>query len=376
MKSYQNTVLREYIRQTIKNKLNEDDMGPASMDYYSAGMSYMEPGFYTGGTDPGPLLKAFVEPFTDVFKTTVASVKKVTTDAATLLRVAFDVVLTTIIPIYTSDYQAIFDRRDEKMDKIKDEYADVFERTDAALGTDAKLLAFMINPGVFLASAAALKAPAATKELLSVATGGISDSALEGAKDTWDSIQRSLLNGKIDKKKAAAKKNAAYEQLVAYLSGKDKNESYQRHSIKTLIEAKNNDDSTFEEFLSDVLKNPNVVKALSEKIKANSRMKVITKQLSDIEKETLTSAEESAKKIVSSVSSFNGIKSLSSKDPKGAKALGQIKEPNQEKILVTNAKKAASQMLAVTLKTRMNMLPKDSEIYKEYEKTLQKVSKF
>lgn len=403
MKTRQDTLLREYIRHSLRQKLiNEDQPYSNAPQYagyyaldkaeYAAGLQAMgdrltagfmnsgqiiQPSFYSGGVDPGPLLKAFVEPFTDVFKTAVAGVKQITTDVATLLRVAFETVVTTIVPFISADYQAIFDRRDKRMQEIQREYEDVYRRTDEALGgDDAKLLGFMLNPAAFLAGSAALKAPAATKELLSIATGGASDNALANAKEAWDSIQRALLNDRIGKKEAEKRKGDVYAQLIASLSGGGKNESYYpAHNRRLAEKSEKSVDGSFEDFFRDILKNEKVVQVLSQKIKTNPRMKEMTKKLSDVEKETLAAAEQSAEKFSKEVSTIDGIKRLAAKDSKGKKAIEQIKDPGTEKMLINSAKQATSQIFASTLAARMKMIPKGSEEYKQYQKTFEKVSK-
>lgn len=415
MKIQTTKLLREYIRHSLRqNRLNEDE-APApytnqpnmtSAEYsnytaldreaYAANRAQLgdrmtqafmksgtriQPSFYSGGSDPGPLLQAFVQPFTDIFKTAVAGVKAITTDVATFLKVGFEAVITSVIPFISADYQAIFDRRDERMEDLKNEYADVFERTDAALGgEDAQLLGFMLNPAAFLAGKAALKSPAATKELLSVATGGLSDSALNSAKESWDSVQRAILNDKQGKKRKELKQkqDAIFLELVGALSNSKERtrESYQFRKTKNLFEKIDKDaDESFGSFLKAALKNEKVVQALSQKIKNNSRMKDVTSQLSDIDKETLKSAEESAKKITQELSTIEGIKKLAAKDPKIKKALDSLKEEGDTEMLVDSAKKAASQVFVSTITTRMNMLPKNSDEYKEYQKTLEKISK-
>jgi len=388
MNSRQERLLKEYIRQSLSEKsksLNEDSgfdagLGLGGADwagYAKLGVGpFMDPMFYTGGRDPNPLLKAFVEPFADVFKTAVAGAKKVTTDVATLMRVVFEGAISAIIPGISADYQAIFDRRDEKMAKLESEYADVFERTDAALKDDAKLLAFMANPAVFLAGSAALKAPAATKELLSVATGGATDTAFESAKSAWEKIERALLSGDITAKKAAARKESVYEDLIASIGGggrSSKRESINRSSVFRINEEKESD--SFKDFLKDVLKNDSVRQAISQKIKSNDRMKDLHKKLASIETDTLKEAEQSAQKFINQVSSFEGVKNLASKNPKIKQQIENLNDPKAQKMLVDNVEKATKTVFISTLSTRLKMLPKGSEERKQYEQALAKVTK-
>lgn len=385
MNNQQERLLKEFIRKSLSAKrLNEDvgfdaGTGMSGADfggYAQLGVGqFMDGRFYTGGADPGPMLKAFVEPFTDIFKTAVAGTKKITTDIATLMRVVFEGAVAAIVPGISADYQAIFDRRDGKMAKIESEYADVFERTNAALQDDAKLLGFMVNPAIFLASSAALKAPTATKELLSIATGGATDTAFESAKGTWGKIERALLSGDITKKKAKARKENVYEDLIASLGGgrSSKRESVNRLISRLLNEEK--DAEGFEDFLKDVLNHNGVRQAISQKIKSNDRMKVLHKKLSSIETETLKEAEESAKKFVSQVGSFEGVKKLAASDPKIKQQIEKLDDPKAQKMLVGNVEKATKSVFISTLTTRLKMLPKDSEERKQYENTLAKVTK-
>ena len=385
MNNQQERLLKEFIRKSLSAKrLNENvgfdaGTGMSGADfggYAQLGVGqHMDGMFYTGGTDPGPMLKAFVEPFTDIFKTAVAGTKKITTDIATLMRVVFEGAVAAIVPGISEDYQAIFDRRDGKMAKIESEYADVFERTNAALQDDAKLLGFMVNPAIFLASSAALKAPTATKDLLSIATGGATDTAFESAKGTWGKIERALLSGDITKKKAKARKENVYEDLIASLgSGRSsKRESVNRLVSRLLNEEK--DAEGFEGFLKDVLNHSGVRQAISQKIKSNDRMKALHKKLASIETETLKEAEESAKKFVSQVGSFEGVKKLAASDPKIKQQIEKLDDPKAQKMLVGNVEKATKSVFISTLTTRLKMLPKDSEERKQYENTLAKVTK-
>lgn len=385
MNNQQERLLKEFIRKSLSAKRLNEDMGfdagtgMSGADfggYAQLGVGqFMDGRFYTGGADPGPMLKAFVEPFTDIFKTAVAGTKKITTDIATLMRVVFEGAVAAIVPGISADYQAIFDRRDGKMAKIESEYADVFERTNAALQDDAKLLGFMVNPAIFLASSAALKAPTATKELLSIATGGATDTAFESAKGTWGKIERALLSGDITKKKAKASKENVYEDLIATLgSGRSsKSESVNRLVSRLLNEEK--DAEGFEGFLKDVLNHSGVRQAISQKIKSNDRMKALHKKLASIETETLKEAEESAKKFVSQVGSFEGVKKLAASDPKIKQQIEKLDDPKAQKMLVGNVEKATKSVFISTLTTRLKMLPKDSEERKQYENTLAKVTK-
>jgi len=92
------------------------------------------------------MYKAFVAPFTNVFKVAKTAFKDITSSTITTLRHNFS---------FDNDFRkkmAAKQRSDR--DKYRQEYATVMKDVDSALGSgDAALLAFMVNPGVFIGKA-------------------------------------------------------------------------------------------------------------------------------------------------------------------------------------------------------------------------------
>lgn len=143
-------ILHEYVKAVLK----EDDAG---MGYDYSGMGDSPWGVDWGG--PG-LVQSFVQPFTDVFSTARAAVSDVSTRARALGKVAFEAIVTSVIPFLGHDYEAIFQKEKEDLDKIASKYSDVFARTDKALASDEiKLAAFLLDPALTIAATTLHTAP-------------------------------------------------------------------------------------------------------------------------------------------------------------------------------------------------------------------------
>jgi len=165
-------LLREYVRQVLA----EDD-GGAYGSLMSAGMDSMPFGVAYGSQKD--LYNIFVKPFTDVAATAAGQTKALSQKAQTVLKVGFEALATTLIPVLSDDYGKIFAKEKQELDKIKSEYADVYKANwDAFKDNDVVCAAFFYAPGAVLGTAMAAKAPAATAKLLSVLSGGKLDGFL------------------------------------------------------------------------------------------------------------------------------------------------------------------------------------------------------
>lgn len=386
-RSNEASLLRQYIRESL---LSEDvefgGSGDAAGGYYDEGAALMAS---AGGGDPSGLIKTFITPFTDVFKTVVASTKMLATDTSALLQVAFKTVISSIIPAIGARYDKIFARRDKKIEEIKSEYKEVFDRTDAAFDGDAKLLAFMASPAAFLGSAAALKIPTATKDVLSVATGGATDSAFQSAKSAWDSIQERILAG--EKSSDLKRERAAMEdEFLSSLSSRLKSRARRSESMlrsSSLIREedvkkknKKGGDDNFDKFLKDILSSEKIVSALSDMIKNNEDLKDLKQKLSKTEDETLKEAEALSQKVLTKINTFEDIEKLAAGNSKIKKEIDKIKSIKDQKqrdgavkMLASNIKSASKQTFLATLGNRMKLFPKDSDLHKKYQDTLNKL---
>ena len=148
--------------------LREDDGG--GFDYAGA-MGEMPYGMHFGS--PNQLYKTFVAPFTDVIKTAAGKTAELSARVQTAVKVAFEAVATTLVPALSSDYARIFATEKQKLDSIKQRYADVYRGTSGALlGNDVLVASFMFAPWAFLSAAMVKKSPSAALAVVQVLGGG------------------------------------------------------------------------------------------------------------------------------------------------------------------------------------------------------------
>jgi hypothetical protein len=162
----------------LKEDMDIGTMGMGGMD--SMGMTA---GGIGGGPyySPGSLKKIFVEPFTTAIGAAAGKVKEMARRAVGLVRIAFETVMTTLVPFLRDNYDEIFEKQKEDIQKIKSEYSAYSKSVDEAFeNDDFKALAFIAFPGAALAGKFVQDGPEAAKKILSVATGGVSDEYLEG----------------------------------------------------------------------------------------------------------------------------------------------------------------------------------------------------
>ena len=174
-----NKLIREYVSAVLKNsRIVEDDGG------YDGGYSGGEGVSGYGSYGSGDLFQAFIQPFVDIVGTIAGKTKEVMRSAFTALHVAFESLVTTIVPFLTDSYDEIFIKEKQDLAEIRSQYQGYYDATDKALaGSGAKLLAFMAFPGAALTGQFAVTAPKAAKSILSMATGGISDEWLGGSSN-------------------------------------------------------------------------------------------------------------------------------------------------------------------------------------------------
>lgn len=180
-------LIRSYIRESL---LKEDLNDVSGVDK----MAQEQPRVYGSGTD---LYNTFVKPFVNVGKTAVGKAKEITRTARTGLEVGLKAALQTVIPGISFDFNKVFDKEKEDLEKIKSQYSDVYAATRETLsGGDAQMMAFLANPGLFLGAKLGAASPAIAKDLASIASGGLSDSVFDSIKDKAKGLGRwSLKDG-------------------------------------------------------------------------------------------------------------------------------------------------------------------------------------
>lgn len=189
-------LLQEFVREVLR----EDDGGVYGDLAMADAMQNPWGVSFGSGKD---LYNIFVKPFADVVQTAAGKTKELSQRGQTLLRVTFETLATTLIPFLTDSYNEIFANEKEKLDKIRSEYAEVYQSNwDAFKDEDFQLLAFMYNPGRYITSKVLKKSPAVAAELLSIVSGGTLDTYL-------DPIKKSLGGGEEGPHRAKKEKNIA-----------------------------------------------------------------------------------------------------------------------------------------------------------------------
>jgi hypothetical protein len=175
-------LLREYVRAV----LTEDEGGGGGDGGVYGDLSMADATGSPYGMSFGSgkdLYNIFVKPFTDVVGVAAGKTKELSEKGQTLLKVAFESVATTLIPILKDSYSEIFKKEQDQIDKIRREYASVYQATwDAFKDNDVLVAAFMYAPAAFLTAGFAQKSPKVAMKLLSVLTGGSLDPWLKKVK--------------------------------------------------------------------------------------------------------------------------------------------------------------------------------------------------
>jgi hypothetical protein len=172
-------LLREYVREVLK----EDD-GGVYMDLAMADATQNPWGVSFGSGEQ--LANIFIKPFTDVVQTAIGKTKELSQKGQTLVKVAFETVATTLIPILTDSYNEIFAKEKERMDKIRQQYGEVYQANwDAFKDNDVQLVTFLYDPARFVLGKLLKQSPAVAMGLISTVTGGTIDKWLDHVKEEY-----------------------------------------------------------------------------------------------------------------------------------------------------------------------------------------------
>ncbi len=132
------------------------------------------------------LYNVFVRPFTDVVDTAVGKTKELSQKAQTLSKVAFEAMMTTLLPTLEDDFHEIFANEKENIAKLKAQYKDVYDATWTAFkDNDVVTAAFFYSPSSMITAKVAQQAPIATINVLNVLTGGKLDGFLSRVKKAF-----------------------------------------------------------------------------------------------------------------------------------------------------------------------------------------------
>lgn len=165
-------LIREYVKQVL-----DEQTSPKKLNEYIFDDSGGSGGYIGSGSD---LYSTFIQPFVDVAGTVVGKTKEVMRRGMTVLNVAFEALMTSLVPFLTDSYDEIFAQEKADLQKIQGEYQKYYDSTNKALDSSVKTLAFLAFPGAALTGKFVKDSPDIARGILSVATGGVSDKYLSG----------------------------------------------------------------------------------------------------------------------------------------------------------------------------------------------------
>jgi len=174
-------LLREYIKLLLK----EDDGGFGDMGGLGSFAASDSP-FGVSLTSPDAIKNTFITPFVDVFSTTSGKVGELSVKAQSLGKVAFESLMTSLVPSLSDDFNKIFAKEQNQIEKLKQQYKPVYDATwGALLDDDVTFLAMLYSPKLFFATDFLQKAPAAVMATASILSGGRLDGVLSKIKNAF-----------------------------------------------------------------------------------------------------------------------------------------------------------------------------------------------
>lgn len=304
----------------------------------------------------GKDLGKFLDPFIDVFKTAVGSTKELSLKAQQLVSTAFVAATTIVVPALSDNYGEIFKQYKSELNKVKQEYKEVYQRTwDAFKNDDFLVSAFFYSPSSLLTSYAATQAPETTIKILSILSGGKLDSLLGKIKDK--------LSSGVSMPKAPTRKSSVRgRDLFSY--------AWMEHVIRE--EAKE------DKRLEKVLANPKLVNAAVSGQYAQ-RMMQDTRKIVDA---TLSAAYEHVKNVASAKSIADIEKLLGQRLPaKVTKPINKMKQNERARAEATfikglkePTKAGVVKDLEAKAKATMNAgVPGDSPYIQAIRSTISKI---
>lgn len=341
-------LLREYVRTVLK----ED----------SDGNPYLGGGGGMGGVGGAwnaelkDLTDTFITPITDIFKTAASETKQMMRRAGTLIWTSIQTILTTFIPTYGYTYEKVFERQEEDLKKIKEEYKDVYERTDKAFrSSDAGLLAFMTTPAIFLGVHGTGIAAKSVKGLLSTLTGGKIDSVIGSLKDKLKSKGNDSSTHHSSKKRVEASLHHGkilledVDSVINAIESSPKMKEMQSRAKKiyqnTLLQ--------IYEQASELLN----IKTIEELEKSLKEMEIDPKDKKNIEVE---------------------IKKIKDSDPKerqaGEKLLFERMKAEGKKFYKTKLEAEVKEAIEAANKVGVKLTAENSPFVKDYEQVIDKIS--
>lgn len=300
-------LIREYVSAVLK----ENDENPAFYGQSAGGMIDIG--------SAGDILDLLgVRGVINLGKTVMGKTKELTTRLKSSLNVMKGVIISSFCPFAGYDYSDVFDKEEADLKKVRQEYKDVYDATDAVFkDNDMAMFAFMANPGIFLGSKIASAAPEAARTMLSSATGGKSDEILNDVIEDLKDSDR-WLAGEDDKERASRLKRKK-ERRKSRSKGKDTSSPLSlfggmsdgrtpRGARLTEEEEKEKEKLS----LADLLRNKDLI---SKIIDSSEELQNAMKQSTVLYRKTLQAAVTEAKKALDALTYESIIKNTKKKTP-------------------------------------------------------------
>lgn len=164
-------------RNYVRTLITEDDGGGDAGGIGGSGFGYGDMygggmgGMYIMGSNQG-LYDTFVKPFLEVIQTTSGVTKEFMRRVGTAVNVAFEVVVTTMIPFVRDSYAEIFDDEERDIEALRMKYKEIYASNEEMFyNADMHVLAFSINPVRYATAIFLRKSPKAASKALEILTG-------------------------------------------------------------------------------------------------------------------------------------------------------------------------------------------------------------
>ena len=336
-------ISEQLIREYVVAVLKEDEENPAFYGQSTGGM--LDIG------SAGDILDLLgVKGVINLGKTVAGKTKELTTRLRTALNVMKGTIVSSFCPFVGYDYSDVFDKEEADLKKVRQEYKDVYDATDAVFkDNDMAMFAFMANPGIFLGSKMASAAPEAAKTMLSSATGGKSDEILNDIIEDLKDSDR-WLAGEDDKERATRLKRKK-ERRKARDKGKDTSsplslfggmsDGWTPRGARLTEEGEKKKKKLS---LADLLRNKDLIAKI---IDSSEELQNAMKQSTAIYRKTLQAAVAEAKKALDAVTYESIVKNTQKKTPEfieQVKAIAAMPSADQ---------KAAQQQVVSLAKTEL-----------------------
>lgn len=164
---------KQYLKQLLKEEGGDSGMAGGGSGFGFGDMGGMGGmgGMYSMGSTEG-LYNTFVKPFVEVIQTTSGVTKEFMRRVSTTVSVAFEVVLTTFIPVIRDSYDEIFENERRDIEALREKYKAIYASNEEMFyHSDMNVLAFSISPVNYFTGIFFRKSPKAAQKAFEIVTG-------------------------------------------------------------------------------------------------------------------------------------------------------------------------------------------------------------